>query len=367
MLGPSLDHKGGMAAVERHILRLNLHEFNSKISHISTYEEVSAIRRLKIFFVALLHFSIGLVLNRFEVIHLHVSERGSVFRLSLMAVLGILFNKPVLIHMHGCEFDSFYDNLPTYMQQIISSIFRRCYVIALSQSWKDYYICSCGLDAEKIITLYNPVDLHDQIPDRRHVSKTRFIFMGKIGERKGAFDLIQAVANLPEIDRDKLEVVIAGNGDICEAQEKINRLELQDCISVVGWLTRSECDQQLKNSHVFVLPSYNEGLPMAMLEAMGWGLAVISTEIGGIPEIVEHGRQGLLITPGNLTQLSDSIKYFIDHPSARLRMSKRSRHRVSLLNTEDYHDSLNSLYKNVLSGKAIIQKEMLTVGTLESL
>lgn len=100
-----------------------------------------------------------------------------------------------------------------------------------------------------------------------------------------------------------------------------------------------------------LLPSYNEGLPMAILEAMSWGLPVITTPVGGIPEVIENGKTGLLITPGHIQELTAAMQSLIENPSFRLSLGFAARKRVEPLSIEHYSDALFSLYHSIFQQK----------------
>jgi glycosyltransferase involved in cell wall biosynthesis len=140
-------------------------------------------------------------------------------------------------------------------------------------------------------------------------------------------------------------MVIAGSGDIQGARDLIIFLGLENKVSVRPWLNPQERDELLFSSDVFLLPSYNEGLPMSMLEAMAFGLPVIVTPVGGIPEIVIHGREGLIVLPGHIDELSHAMKLLIDDKKKREEMGKQALLRVVPLCIENYMDTLRSIYR----------------------
>jgi glycosyltransferase involved in cell wall biosynthesis len=109
----------------------------------------------------------------------------------------------------------------------------------------------------------------------------------------------------------------------------------------------------LAKADVFVLPSYNEGLPMALLEAMSWGLPVITTPVGGIPEVVSNTQNGLLVTPGDIQQLSEAMQSLIKEEKLRLSLGSAARISVAPLDVKDYFGSLKSIYHSVLDLKPL--------------
>ena len=346
MLGPSLNHQGGMASVEK----LLMHRIDSEIEvqHISTYEEGSAFHRFWIFLVALSKLLRKLWRNQVDIIHVHFSERASVFRAVIWILIARLFRKPVMMHSHGAQFDTFYDSVPKFIQKAINWSFQRCScLIALSQSWQDYYITQCKLSPEKVVVFINPVQLPAQIPERRSVQVVSFVCLGRVGQRKGSFDLLNAFAKLPIAKQQQAKLILAGDGEVEEARRLSKKLGITNQVECLGWLNAESCSKLLETSDVFILPSYAEGLPMAILEAMSWGLPVISTPVGGIPEVVISNQHGILVEPGNIPKLTEAIQILLDNEDLRINLGKSARKQVEPLDIQYYRSRLACVYREM--------------------
>ncbi len=98
---------------------------------------------------------------------------------------------------------------------------------------------------------------------------------------------------------------------------------------------------------MFILPSYNEGLPLAILEAMGWSLPIISTPVGGIPELVISHKNGLLVTPGNIKQLSSAMELLIENENLRLFLGSNARKNVEPLDIKNCSIRLADIYNSL--------------------
>ena len=107
---------------------------------------------------------------------------------------------------------------------------------------------------------------------------------------------------------------IGGNGEIQRLKELINKHNIEDIVEFLGWISSMEKAIILNSTDVYILPSYNEGLPISILESMSYGKAIISTNVGGIPEIVRNKENGLLINPGELKQMEQAIDFFLENP-----------------------------------------------------
>lgn len=138
-----------------------------------------------------------------------------------------------------------------------------------------------------------------------------FVSLGRLGERKGTYDLITAIEQA-KTEVPDIKCYLAGDGEIEKCKDLIKQKKLDNNIIVVGWADFDKKLELLRKSSVLVLPSYNEGLPMAILEGMACGKAIISTTVGAIPEVVKK-ENGILVQPGDISGLRDALcKYCMD-------------------------------------------------------
>lgn len=352
MLGPSLEEKGGMGSVST--LIINTVPVDVQMQHISTWDgelsRQSGKHRFNIFIRAVVSLSKKLLKGEVDVVHLHLAERGSALRKSLLILITRMFGKPVILHAHGCEFHSFHSKLSPVMKLVLNLILQQSsYLIALSNSWREYYIDYCGFKPEQVVVFPNPVEIPENVPDRTaNHQKINFVSLGRIGKRKGAFDLIEAFAKLAPEHREKSELTLAGIGEVEQAQSLAESLNIKQHINFPGWIDPVGRGKLLSKADVFVLPSYNEGLPMALLEAMSWGLPVITTPVGGIPEVVTHKETGWLVNPGDVEQLAKAVQSLIESESLRLELGTAARSRIIPLDIKIYSRSLYELYCTTL-------------------
>ncbi|MBG1268489.1 glycosyltransferase family 4 protein [Nostoc sp. WHI] len=347
MLGECLERQGGIVSVEKLIIEEATSDI--QIKHITTLPNGSAVHKILVFLQAIVELFWSLLNRKADLIHIHLSDRGSAFRHSITTLISWVFQKPVIIHAHSADFHLFYSKLPQGLKQWLSWSFCKCTrFIVLSDSWKKFYVENLGLKSEQVIVLPNPVKIPAQIPQRLDSKQVFFLFLGRIGQRKGAFDLIQAFASISPDQQSRAKLTMAGDGDGEQARSLIQTLNLTDYITILDWVDQEKRDELLAKANVFVLPSYNEGLPMALLEAMSWGLAVITTPVGGIPEIVTQDQNGLLVNPGDIQQLSEAMQSLIADDNLRTFLGSNARVRVKHLDIKDYLASLKHIYASVI-------------------
>lgn len=349
MLGPALDVRGGVSSVERLILAHAPADVH--IHHIATMREGGRWLKLFAFLSAAAHLVVLLLTKRVRLVHIHFSSRASTWRKSLLAMLAHIAGKPVILHAHGGEFRDFYSRQLRLLQRWITRMLRTSRrLVTLSEEWKQYYQHTFRLPPERVAVLPNPVLLPAELPNRSHRSTVTLLFLGRMGHIKGAMRVVQAVRILPEEVRARVQIVLAGDGDVDSVRREANNLGLGKQTTVLRWVTAEQRDALLAGADVLVLPSLNEGLPMSVLEAMSWGLPVIASPVGGIPEVVKDGYNGLLVPATDIPTISAAIQRLVEDEPLRLQMGKNARTSVEELDISRYWQNLRSLYQSVLSG-----------------
>jgi glycosyltransferase involved in cell wall biosynthesis len=255
------------------------------------------------------------------------------------------FSKKVILHEHAADFKEYYKRSD---QDSIRDTINRCdLLIVLSKSWKDYFM-SIGVNSEKIKVLNNPVAPPTRIVLSKRDDKLHLLHMGEISNRKGGYDLLEAIAHHQSELRGKLTLVMGGNivdGDI---EQFMQEHYIDDIVSYKGWITGEFKIECLNWEDVYILPSYNEGLPIAILEAMSYGHPIISTPVGGIPEIVKDGYNGVLNSPGDVKTIYFSIKKYIDHKEIIGAEGEHSKELVKPYLPESVYSDLQAIYKKML-------------------
>lgn len=172
--------------------------------------------------------------------------------------------------------------------------------------------------------------------------------VGRLSKEKGQFLLIEAAALLRRNSDRNVCFVLAGDGPDREMLEELAaQKQLSDSFRFVGHVAEIAPYYALAN--IFVLPSYSEGSPNVLLEAMAAGLPIVATAVGGVPEMIEHRKQGLLVECGNPSALAESITQLRSHESLRRLLASAGRQRSKSYSSEAYCGSLLALYESCLT------------------
>jgi colanic acid/amylovoran biosynthesis glycosyltransferase len=201
----------------------------------------------------------------------------------------------------------------------ISSFGRsQLYRLADHHHWPKVKVVHCGLEPAYFAAAINSFS-----PARR------FVCVGRLCEQKGQLLLVEAARRLA-VQGIMFELVLAGDGELrAEIEDLVRRYELQDRVHITGWISGAEVREQILAARALVLPSFAEGLPIVIMEAMALRRPVISTFVAGIPELVRPGEHGWLVPAGDVEALADVMRACLETPAETLaRMGEASQLRV---------------------------------------
>ena len=218
----------------------------------------------------------------------------------------------------------------------------------ISNSWLRWY--ESLTPQARWIVLHNVAQIDPDPSMITSVDKGRpcFLFLGRLEKRKGVQDLLDVIpgvlAQVPAA-----QFIVAGDGDVEGVRCAVKEMGVAGSVNVPGWLDSDQKTEIFKRANVFVLPSYNEGLPMALLETMAVGIVPIVTAVGGIPEVVIHNENGLLVTPGDSKGLTGAILRLSQDDPARMRLAYNACQTIEEKFTQDrYIRKLLQIYESLL-------------------
>ncbi|MGL5558918.1 MAG: glycosyltransferase [Paraclostridium dentum] len=210
-------------------------------------------------------------------------------------------------------------------------------IIVLSENHKNEMVKLKVANPNKIEVIYNGIDIEDYKLDDNHNKsnkKIKIIEIARLHKTKGQMDLIEVISRLRK-KYQNIEVNLVGDGiDKEKIEDKIREENLQGIVNVLGF--RKNIKELISESDIFILPSYIEGLPLSMLESMAMNLPVIVSSIAGIPEVIESGKNGYLINPGNLDEIEKSLESLIKDKDLRVKMGNNARKTVE----EKFNDKI---------------------------
>ncbi|HEY5760312.1 MAG TPA: glycosyltransferase family 4 protein [Steroidobacter sp.] len=348
MLGPGLNVRGGVSGVER--MLLDALPENVHATHIATMVEGGKWTKAVTFAHSLAKLTLALG-HHPDVVHIHFASGASNIRKIILARIALARGASVIMHAHGGGYQKHWASMsPTAKSITLNTLLRVQRLVVLGEAWKTFFE-SIGVPKHRIVVMPNPVALPEKVPERPLGGKVRFVYFGLISRRKGVFDLVEAVAKLSAECRSRVEFVLAGNGDVVQLRERATSLGVQDLVEIREWVDAAERDRLLAGAHAFVLPSHTEGLPMSLLEAMAWGLPPICTPVGSIPEYVVNDANGLLIAPGDVSQLAAAIEKLVSQEANRVQMGRIARATVEPLCVKQYSNRMCAVYRSVANGR----------------
>lgn len=343
MIGPGRDVMGGISTVVNSYFDLKLNE-RVELRYIASMEDGNKIKKLRVATKAYLEFR--KCLNDFDIVHVHMAAQASFTRKSIFIRLAKKAGKKIIIHQHAADFDDyFFKQSDELKRQQIKEVFAMAdRVIVLSEEWADFFgkhVC----DEKKIAIVHNGVVIPNY--EKTDYTDQNVLFLGRLGERKGAYDLLKVIPDvLKRIPNARF--FFGGDGEVERCKELAEKTGIADNVSFLGWIRDTEKEEYLKKCSTFVLPSYHEGMPMSVLESMSYGLATISTNAGGIPQIISQGIDGYRVEAGDLKELETTlVRVLISSNEKRILGQAARKKIVEKFNAERNIDLLCTLYQKV--------------------
>lgn len=258
--------------------------------------------------------------RRADVLHINIGKRGSALRKLVLCSLARRLALPYVLHLHGSEFRLYWESVgPSLSAQLEAAFGDAARTVVLGKVWA-HYIAERAPGARIEIVPNATFAPHPPPGDRPRTAPAHILFLGEIGPRKGVPELVKALAALP---RDGAwRATLAGNGAVDETRAEVARLGLDGKVTVRGWAGPQDVERLLRDSDVLVLPSHHENLPMSVIEGMAYGLAVVTTPVGAVPDIIVSGETGLLCPPGDAQALAEGLRAVVSDPALRKRLGR---------------------------------------------
>ncbi|WP_121823387.1 glycosyltransferase family 4 protein [Halostella salina] len=261
--------------------------------------------------------------SRPDAVHVHSSHGFAFYRASFYVLFAALvWQRPVVLHIHGSSFDDFVVDASLPVRLLQSAVFDACdRIIVLSAYWRD--VLAHRASPEKLVVVPNAVDADEYRPE--FDADPHVVFVSNHVERKGIGELADAVDDLKRDGAPEFRVSIAGDGPLSDRAEDL--AARHDGVDYLGYVSETEKRELIDSASIYALPTHGEGLPIALLEGMAGGNAVVTTGVGSIPEVVGE-TNGLLVDPGDSDDLADAIGELVANPERAAAMGRTNREAV---------------------------------------
>lgn len=330
--------KGGIAVVLNSYSRIYL-EFNIIVNSNGK----NAIANLLQLLYSLVMTTAKLAFCRdIKIVHIHTASYNSFKRSALFISLAKYFKRKVVVHIHGGGFKEYYEKNTSFVHK---NLLKCDTIIALTEYWKEYFN---GLGFGNVTIVPNIVDSPVRQEKKNNDGKVHILYLGLIAKAKGIYDLLDVINEHKTEFDGKITLHIGGNGETTTILNIIKEQGLSNIVKFEGWVSGDKKVELLNNADVFILPSYTEGLPISILEAMSYKLPVISTPVGGIPEVIKDGKNGFLFTPGDKDALYQAIGKLTTDKGLREEMGEKSYKKVQPHFPKSISLKLKNIYQEVL-------------------
>lgn len=344
MVGTALEGRGGVAAVVAVLRRHGLFE-RERVRYVATHCEGSKAAKARGALSGFWQTLLACFGQRPAVVHVHAASRASFARKSIVLLIARLAGCKTIFHLHGGGFRQFatIEAGGLMRRWIRHTLEASSVVITLSSGWAGFV--RGFAPKAKVAVVPNAVPL--PAPPALPPEPGRILFLGRLEAAKGVFELLAAGARLAPRHPD-LRLVFGGEGDAAALLRRAGELGIADRIELQGWVGPQQRDEQLARAAVFCLPSHAEGLPMAMLEAMAAGRAVVASAVGGIPETIVDGDNGLLVPPRDEAALAAALARVLADEALRARLARHARVTIEQhYSTEVVCGQLSALYREL--------------------
>ena len=308
---------------------------------IETHRDGGAFTKLSYLLKGFLQFL--LCVPFYDIVHIHTSEPPSALRKVLFMAVSKMLGKKVIVHFHSFSVDT---TIKSKYQNVYRYLFDKAdVVLVLSKYWQDELCQNFGFKDNKVKVLYNPCTT--EVSSKVYPKRKQILYAGTVNARKGYADMIKAFAQIADRNSD-WSIVFAGNGEIEEGKALASQLGIAKQTVFLGWVRGEEKDKAFKETSIFCLPSYAEGFPMGVLDAWAYGLPVITTPVGGIPDIAIDGKNCLLFNPGDVDILAKQMDKMVSSKKLRKLVASESNELAKgIFSVEKVTKRLGNIYQNL--------------------
>lgn len=338
---------GGMWSVAQSYMNNQAFLERVDVTYIATASMGSKVGRFLYMLAGYIRILWHLMTAKPELVHIHMAEKGSVYRKGIVVKMAKRFGCKVIVHMHAGPFMSWYVTKSEKTQKWIAKMLNQAdKVLVLGKYWEK--TMEEILPKEKMSVLYNGVE----VPEERFYNPEAkdIVYFGVINKDKGVPELLKAMQLLDKQLEPEKKLLLYGRDLDGDLEKQIDELHLKERVKYCGWIDAAQRDLALKNAMISVLPSHFEGLSMSIIEAMSYGVPVVTTNISTMPELV--GDDIGLVPVNQPEALAAEIEKYCKNEALREACSKKLYERVkNIFNLDETILGLLNIYDQVLSKK----------------
>lgn len=342
MLGPDRSVHGGISGVVNNYYDAGLDK-KIELRYIGTMVEGSKIKKL---WQAAKAFGAFLTaLPKYDIVHVNVAADASYYRKSIFIRTAHLFGKKLVIHQHGGDFESFYyKNLGEKGRRSVQRVLGMADAfVVLAPVWKSFF--GKIIDEKKITVLPNAIAI-PEIGEKQY-GQHKLLFLGRICKEKGIRELFSCIPKLREKYPD-IQLYLGGIWEDAELKQEAERYPEQ--VKWLGWVTGEEKQRYLNQCDIFVLPTYFEGQPVSVLEAMAAACGVVVSQTGGIPMMIDGEENGIFVQPQDRESLLEGLDRVLADASLCRQLGERAREKVEReFSLKENIKHLMQIYEGVLN------------------
>jgi len=307
---------------------------------IETHRDGNSIRKLWYLTTALLEYIC--LLPFYDIVHIHVATTVSAKRKLLFLYPAKWLDKKVILHFHPSNEKFLFEPMNVRLYQKLFA--KADLVLVLSEQWRRWVKLALNLD-NHIEVLYNPCPVVNRREDLR---KKHILFAGTIIPRKGYETLIRSFAKIASKNPD-WKVVFAGNGEIEDAMKIVEDCGIENQVKFLGWVAGEDKERAFQEASIYCLASDGEGFPMGVLDAWAYGIPCVVTPVGGIPDILVDGENGLVFNVGNIELLAEKLDEIINNDTIRKKIAYASMElAATTFNISSINRQLGNIYLKIM-------------------
>lgn len=309
---------------------------------IQTHRDGPAWRKIWYLVTALIEYSV--LLPWYDIVHIHVGLRTSVNRKLIFAKLAHVLGKKIIVHFHPATEKHLFDSEFSGKIKCLFGFSDR--LIVLSPQWVTWIDEAFPDNNFKMSVVYNPCPRVKRDFNKR---KKEILYAGILSDRKGYNRLLEAFAKVYQQFPD-WKLVFAGNGELDKAEELREELNIpKDKVVFLGWVSGIEKSKTFQSASIYCLPSWGEGFPMGVLDALAYGIPVVTTPVGGVEQVLHNGRDCLIFDTYDTNALARCLECLMKDEKLRSNLACEADKLVNTcFNIQQINSEIGQIYEEII-------------------